>query len=270
MSNDLGIDTWICSWWGGNSWEDVTLRSTVLPVLMPSVETDPPFTFCILYESAGILGLDPEKGIEFDAPTTEKFVNDVIFIADRYFSHPAYRKIEGKPVVYLYLSRTFSGEYGDAIRRAREAVRQLGYSLYLVGDEVYWGDPDRERMATLDAVTAYNMHGPEVYADLDDYSGFLVDCDAIYKKYRSAAAELGVGFIPGFMPGFDATRTPNGAAYYVIPRKLSVESERTFLEAMEEMALRHIDPALKTLALTSFNEWHEGTQVESSKGDGSD
>lgn len=270
MSKGLGIDTWICSWWGKESWEDVTLRSTILPVLMPTEGEKENLSFCILYESAGILGLDPKKGIEFDSETTEKFVSDLVFIANRYFAHPSYRKIEGKPVVYLYLSRTFSGDYANAIRRAREAVGILGFSLYLVGDEVYWGEPDRDRMATLNAVTAYNMHGPKLYANLDDYSGFIEDCDKVYARFRSFAKQIGIGFIPGIMPGFDATGTRNGASYYVIPRKLSAHGEITFREAMEQMASHHLDPELNTLALTSFNEWHEGTQVEPSKSEGAD
>lgn len=264
MSNDLGIDTWICSWWGPESWEDTTLRSAVLPVLLPEAGHDPELTFCILYETGGILGLDPERGIEFDEASTATFVEHFRFLASRYFSHPAYRRIGGKPVVYLYLSRTFSGEYAAALAKARAAAAELGFSLFLVGDEVYWGEPDKERISRLDAVTSYNMHGPKKYAELEDYRGFVEDCGEVYRRYRDVAEELGVTFIPGVMPGFDATHTANGANYYVIPRTLSPGSSETLLGAMEAMAKPLVDPVLRTVALTTFNEWHEGTQVEPS------
>jgi hypothetical protein len=36
---------------------------------------------------------------------------------------------------------------------------------------------------------------------------------------------------------------------------------------MSEMAKKHLDPALREVTIISFNEWHEGTQIEPAKGD---
>lgn len=258
-SREFGIDSWICSWWGTDSWEDETLRRFVVPALESALANgEPTPRFCLFYESEGLLGLDPETGIEFDESTTTRFLNHFRYLADHYFSSPAYLRIEGKPVVYLYLSRAFAGGYARALLRARAVGEARGFSLFLVGDEIYWGEPDADRIAALDAITAYNLHGPEIYAGLKDWNPFIKDCDDLYRRYREVASGSGTLVIPGIIPGFD-TR----GRHYFIPRFLSPDDRSTgTLEALSRVALRHVDPRFPAVTITSFNEWHEGTQVE--------
>ena len=52
LSENYGIDNWICSWWGPNSWEDITIKDYISPRIdMHSV------AYCLFYESAGLLNL---------------------------------------------------------------------------------------------------------------------------------------------------------------------------------------------------------------------
>lgn len=265
MSHEAGIDNWICSWWGSGSREDETLRSRILPELETLGQGKPNLSFCLFYEAQGLLGLDPETGIEFDSAKVNLFAGHFRWMADHYFSHPAYYRINARPVVYLYLSRTFSGDYPRALATARAVCAARGFDVYLVGDEVYWGDPDQERLRLLDAVTPYNMHGPREFEGLRDVTPFIESCDALYARWREAAAAVGVGFIPNSMPGFDSSGVAPGA-HYVIPRRLRPDAgPLSTFEAMSKMALRHLDPGLREMTITSFNEWHEGTQIEPSK-----
>lgn len=267
FSRQLGISRWICSWWGPDSWEDETLRLHVLPELAHAAApgAEPPLTFCLFYESEGLLGLDPEAGIPFDEAKTETFAEHFRWMAEHYFSHPCCHRIDGKPVVFLYLSRAFSGHYDRALAKARAVAAARGFEIYLVGDEVYWGEPDPARLRLLDAVTAYNMHGPLEFAGLDDWTPFVEACGEVYRRWRTAAAEQGVAFIPGVLPGFDSSGTAPGA-HYSIPRRLRPGAgPASTLEAMAAMARQHLDPRLNEVALTSFNEWHEGTQLEPSR-----
>ena len=57
-------------------------------------------------------------------------------------------------------------------------------------------------------------------------------------------------------------------AHYVIPARLRPDAEplSTFM-AMSEMAKKHLDPALREVTITSFNEWQEGTRIEPARGD---
>lgn len=266
-SREFGIDNWVCSWWGPGSREDETLRRHVLPELETAGKAANPVTFCLFYEAAGLLGLDLQKGIVFDTAKTNLFASHFRFMADEYFSHPAYLRVDGKPVVYLYLSRAFNGDASRALGTARAVASARGFDLYLVGDEVYWGDPDPERLKRFEAVTSYNMHGPVQYAGLEDWTPFLKDCETVYQCWQRAAAAVGVKFIPGVMPGFDSRGT-DPTAHYPIPRQLSPGAGPvSFFEAMGEMAKRHLDSVSPEVAVTSFNEWHEGTQVEPGKGE---
>jgi hypothetical protein len=82
--------------------------------------------FCVFYETWG-LGFDSVAGCtKFDAAKTERMIRDFDNIADRCFSHPSYLRIGGKPMVVLYLTRTFTGEYEKALRRLRAAMRRRG------------------------------------------------------------------------------------------------------------------------------------------------
>ncbi|NLT71077.1 MAG: hypothetical protein GXX91_10340 [Verrucomicrobiaceae bacterium] len=267
VSRQFGIGNWICSWWGPGSWEDVTLREHLLPPLATAREAgEKPPTFCLFYEAAGLLGLDPERGIYFDEAKREDFANHFRFLTENYFSDPSYRRIDGKPVVFLYLSRAFEGDYRRALAEVRAVVRARGLELYLVGDEVYWGEPDHERIRLYDAVTPYNMHGPTGYAGLTDGTSFLADCDEVYARWSRVAQEAGVHFIPGILPGFDSGGV-DAAAHYVIPRRLRPGAgPLSTFAAMSAMAKKHLDPALREVAITSFNEWHEGTAIEPAKG----
>lgn len=260
-SREIGIDHWICSWWGPGSWEDETLLREVLPEL-----DGVPVKFCLFYEAEGLLGLDPERGIEFDERKTESFAGHFRWMAERYFAHPAYLKIEDRPVVYLYLSRAFAGNHARALARARAACSARGFDLYLVGDEVYWHEPDPGRLRLFDAVTAYNLHGPPEFADLGDWSPFIEACDGVYQRWSAACRGVGVDFIPGVMPGFDSRETEGGDRHYVIPRVLSPgQAPDSFFAAMAKMARRHLGDRRPQVAITSFNEWHEGTQIEPSR-----
>lgn len=266
LSREYGIDHWILSWWGPGSWEEKTLRRHILPELEKHNTEHPehPVTFSLFYEAGGLLGLDPERGIEFDPGRINTFVSHFRHLAGTYFDHPACRRIGGRPVVFLYLSRTFEGDFVRALAGARAAAEVRGHEVFLVGDEVYWHDPDPDRLRLYDAVTPYNLHGPTTYAEAEDWSGFLRDAEALQRRWREAALAAGVGYLPGFMPGFDSSGVAPGA-HYRIPRVMRPGAgEDSTFEAMAESAKRLVDPNLNEVVLTSFNEWHEGTQVEPS------
>lgn len=258
-SAEYGIDNWIASWWGPGSWEDEALLRHVLPALVKMAEAGQPVpTLCLMYESEGILGLDPERGIVFDAERIAAFSDHFRHLAEHYFAHPAYQRVGGRPVVYLYLSRTYTGDYARALATARAVAEARGFRVYLIGDEIYWGEPDARRIGFLDAITAYNLHGPTEWAGSVDWSGFVGACDALHARYRDAAASLGTAIVPGILPGFDT-----GGRHYTIPRVLKPGAgPDSLLEAMAAMAMRHVDDRLRHVAVTSFNEWHEGTQIE--------
>jgi hypothetical protein len=124
-----------------------------------------------------------------------------------------------------------------------------------VGDEVYWQQPDRERLRLFDAVTAYNMHRsqPDIF---EDFAGKIA---THYNLWSTAAAQQGTGFIPNVIPGFDDTAVRPEAQHPIIPR-----SQTLFTDQLESsLSLTNTPPHM--IMITSWNEWHEYTSIEPSK-----
>jgi hypothetical protein len=116
------------------------------------------------------------------------------------------------------------------------------------------------------------------YVFVDDVYGFLVGArntsfpgverlDKYYfehqRLWKQVAAEHGCGYIPSVMPGFNdrGVREPFKTP---LSRRLTPESrEGTFFEASLERAFYLVDKKVGNLLMvTTFNEWHEDTQIE--------
>lgn len=256
-SDTYGINNWICSWWGPNSYEDVTIHTKISAVIEAYHAT-----YCLFYESAGLLTVQNSQ-ISFDSANTAKLRSDFMYIANSYFPDPKYLRINGRPVVFIYLTRIFTGNYAQAFQLVRKDIQLLGYTIYLIGDEVYWGTPTTARIATLDAITGYNMHGPSQYAGYPSATNFISDVGLLYDQYSAAAKQLGVGFIPNTMAGFNDRAVRLSSNHYIIPNKFAPDSDDvSTLRQFTKMAISHTDSSLNMIAITSFNEWHEDTEIE--------
>ena len=66
------------------------------------------------------------------------FDADMISFAKDYFHNRSYLRIDGRPVVFLYLTRTLTGDVAGMIQGARTVLGRLGFNPYFIGDEVYW------------------------------------------------------------------------------------------------------------------------------------
>jgi len=242
-----GIDSFYHSWWGPDSWIDRTLSEHVLPA------TDfRTMDFAILYETTGRLDASGDT-IDLSAADREQLVADFEYLAEQYFTSPGYATIDGAVPVFFYLTRILEGDIVATFDAVRDAV---DHDLFLIGDQVYWQDPGGNQtarvMEAMDAVTAYNMH--RSVPDIDD--GFVADTLDQYETWKAAADDHDVAFIPDVIPGFDDTAVRPEEDHPVIER--DPEQFRGFVDGVQPL----LDDSLETLFVTSFNEWHEDTQVE--------
>jgi len=250
-----GIDFMVMSWWGRSSREDITLRDYILPEL-----ADTTAKFTIYYESA-MLGF--EQGmIIFDESKEEILVNDLNYIADTYFDHPNYLKINGKPVVFLYLSRIYSGNFKEAFTRVRNELSAKGYEVLLIGDEVSWGETSLSHMDFLDAVSPYIMLPRQVHPGKYPGQGdFFANLSVQVGEWEKAASKLGQFVIPNVNPGFN-NRTGSPKAFAVPRQTVEGAASTSMLEDYIRAMLQFVEPEHKMLMITSWNEWHEDTQME--------
>ncbi len=250
--NQYGIDLWVCSWWGVNSREDITIKDYIKPEL-----TANDAKFAIFYESF-ILGQPPW---EIDSNLETELINDYTYIANTYFNHPNYFKINNHPVVYIYISGLYQGDYISAFTNVRQTISNLGYDIYLVGDEINFGEPT-DHMNFLDAVTSYIILGAQDYGIDTDFFGSL---GATFSEWENEANERNLKLIPVAVPGFNNRKagqtSPNNSL--VVPRQSTEGASQTsYFEEYIKVGRPFVDSDLKLMMITSWNEWHEDTQIE--------
>lgn len=250
-----GIDFWVVSWWGPKGSTDTTFKRHILP--HPNAGR---LKFALFYESKGRFG-------SFENPDFGTLVDDFKYMAKHYFSHPHYLRIDGKPVVYLYLTRTFFRD------RGHEELRQLRAELpdvYLIGDDIF-GEAYKPEYARLwDAVTAYDVYG-QSSKGLGGTRAALSRLNANYVNARKIANSVGTGFIPAISAGYNdrAVRAGHpGRARYFEDVANSKEGD-VFRAMIREIALPNLDPRTGDIMMVnSFNEWYEDTQIEATTGTG--
>ena len=125
-ASEYGIDFFAVSWAGRGSPADRYLEAGLLAA--PNVGD---IRFAILYESLLALGHRDHR-VDFDDATTGRFVSDLDYLARRYLSHPRYLTLDGRPVLFLYVTRSWRSrggwspelaEPGDPQRRPPPAWR---------------------------------------------------------------------------------------------------------------------------------------------------
>jgi glycoprotein endo-alpha-1,2-mannosidase len=256
-SLQANIGVWITSWFGPNSREDTTLLSAVLPTIQG---TD--MKFALFYETVNRIGKD--------TPSLHRVVDDINHIIDNFTSHPNYLRINGQPVLVIYLTRTL--EQNDVLAEALLLMRSAGVKrdthFYLVGDHAFGSPPAENLLAFdyLDAVTNYDVYGllGSGYVGEEKLAMYY----AQQGEWKARAKEQNCAYLPAVTPGFNDRGVRLEVNHLPLSRKLNTGDEfGTLFRASLEHAMLQVDPdAGNFLVVTSFNEWHEDTQIEPTVG----
>jgi len=249
-SRDAGIDFWSASWWGPGSRTDVTLLNHILT--NPNLGS---LKIAILYETVG--RTDYFQDYSNLGP-------DITYLANNYFAHPNYLKIDGKPAVIVYLTRVLSScdTLQSSLVTMREAAIDAGYELYIVGDQVSGRPPASPGdIGLLDAIFNYDVFGnlrAKGYAGqvaVDRYNAGLAG-------WKALAESVGTNYAPAVSPGYNDTAARPGND--PLSRRLTQYDEfGSLFRAMLRGAKTLTDPDIGHMILvTSWNEWHEDTQIE--------
>ena len=148
-SAQANVRLWVTSWWGAGSREDNTTKNVILPH-----QALGDHKIALFYETTGRIR-------EKDGYSTDNVIPDITYICQTYFQHPNYFRIDGRPVLFVYLTRLLErlGLLDDVVRDMQRTARKEGYDIYIVGDQVFRDAPENESVlppfALLDAVTKY-------------------------------------------------------------------------------------------------------------------
>jgi hypothetical protein len=191
----------------------------------------------------------------------------------KYFSHPSYYKIDGKPVFMLYDVANFImglgtiNEAKDAIAYFREEVKKAGYpDVYI--QTVAWSDraahftgldstvSDTEACKQLgaDAITHYQW---VAFANPDrDYSEWAKDAKKEYEKMD----KKGVVYFPNVSLGWDNNPRFIDFRPGVVKNATPDEIEKAFKMAKEYVDTHDLPAPLITV--NSWNEWTETSYLQ--------
>ena len=289
-AKEAGIDFFVINWYDSHSWDDITLREYYL-----SEQPTPEIKFCLHYDSSLALNVF-RNPVSYDfnnkySPSKtkgEKFLEDFEYLSETYFNHPQYLKINNRPLVIIYNVSLFKN-ISEYFKKLQVNMEKRGISLFLIADIISWAGPKLSKsnlkfiwqtspqetyrvfsqvMSRLflknsakniflnkyfDGITGYNMYS------VNRTSNFLRNLDKVYQKFYSYARSHNLCFIPTVIPGYN-DRNLRGLNRPILERK-----EGKFYEDFWGIAQKYLDPSLKIALITSFNEWHEGTEIESSK-----
>ncbi len=258
QSMQAGLDFWAVSWWGPQSLTDNVFKDAVLK--HPEAGK---LKYAVLYESTGRLG-------SFSKPSYRNWISDLKYIKETYFNNPCYLTIDGRPVVFFYLSREYFRNKGqEALAQMRKEIPEL----YLIGDDVFFAGGASEEYkpewaANFDAVTVYDVYGQSIgrYGNTQKAVEILA---ANYRQAKQAANSVGVGFVPTIAPGYNDTAVRKGhpgRARYFADADDCKEGE-VFRQMIRKAALPNADVRCgRIIMITSFNEWFEDSQIEATAG----
>jgi len=255
----LGIHHFYCAYTPGTQDGGITAADKRVETLINnSLIGD--IKFAMLYETGERLAGETEdlSKVNLNEPSTFSTIqSDFAHIAKKYFSHPSYLIVDGRPVVYIYATGAIKSDIVAPFAKLRQYLKDLGFEPYLIGDEIEirWGERiNSNRLKAFDAVTGYTLPPTGNYVDRSPSA-----VRAEYSRWQSAAHSVGVEIVPSVSPGFDDRYLVQigyrAKSYGYVPR--SIEYFKTNLQIAKEF----VDKS-KLLKISTWNEWEENTNIE--------
>ena len=223
-----GIDAFIVSWWGHGDYTDRAMEKILNSCLRHGLSA------CIYYETV------PKPR------TPQTAADDIIKVLNKYGKHPAHLKINGKPVVFVY-GRTIQQLGLKRWLRVIEIVNEkYEGGVTAIGDQF-----SHDSARIFDGVHTYNTAGSlrgMTPADVRKWAA------GKYKSWVQLADQAGKISALTVIPGYDDRKIRKPG--------LAVGRYDTELYRVQWEEAIKADP--HWILITSFNEWHEGSEIEPS------
>ena len=149
---EANIDGPIVSWWGpGRRFESDRCMSGILEAAQRHHRV------VSAYLEAVTAGISVESRVS-------RAVEETVFLVQQYGKHPAWLKVDGRPVIFVYGRAIGELQPVERWRAVREQVqKQTGVNPYLVGDEI-----SLDAAEVFDAIHTYNTAGMLAGKSIDE------------------------------------------------------------------------------------------------------
>jgi glycoprotein endo-alpha-1,2-mannosidase len=221
-----GIGVVAFSWWGEGSFSDKSVQSYL--------------------DMAQRHGLKIAFHIEPIYKTVEEFKAHLAYIVANYLEHPAFYKIDDKPFYYIYDAYKLNYRMWNSMLNpeSETTIRNSPLDAIFVSTWTLRKDGEFAMVSGLDGV--YTYYGSDGYAFGSTTSN--------WEKMAAYAEENKLIFIPCVGPGYKDTR--------IRPWNEKTSRSRENGSYYEKMFMNAVHTQPEFIGITSFNEWHEGTQIE--------
>ncbi len=227
-AREAGVDGFIVSWWGHGDYTD-----TAMPVILREAVQEG-LSISAYYESV-------------PAPhTAASAAEDIKRLLRKYSGHPAWLKVNNRPVLFIYGRAVNELGLDGWLDVQTRLQTEISPRPLLIGDQL-----DAMAALTFDGIHTYNPA-----AQLGDRSPEKVAewAGKTYPKWIQLAEEANRISTVTIIPGYDDTkiRTPG--------LKVDRHNGATYRQQWKQLTQAPPDWVL----ITSFNEWHEGSEIEPS------
>lgn len=289
-AHQAGIDTLISSWWGPHSYEDQSLAGLVSQIdalhqaravggdVRASVYLE---TWALFYggQLQPSFFTDPANfSPDSRAQIRQKAADWLAYIITTYGRDPAFEHIEkhGKtvPVIFIYTAALFEPVEWQAI--FAQVQQATGVDAFYQGD-VEGADFQAQAQA-FDGLHVYTPVPLTPEGDLSFAARVLnpqgsvtnpaspatdpVTVGADYQAWATEARALGRSWAATVIPGFDDRRVRNPS--FVVSRDHGPPGTPLYQRTYDYFWGQALRSRPDWVLITSFNEWHEGTEIEPS------
>lgn len=227
-ANAAGIDGFIVSWWGHNDYTDRAMAKILDGCQRHGLSA------CIYYETV------PRPR------TAETAAEDIVRVLNKYGKHPAHLKVNGKPVVFVYgraLNELGLTAWLDAVKLINQKY-QGGFTA--MGDQFSYG-----AARIFDGLHTYNTAGKLRGMEPAAARKWAAQTYPTWVQLTDEAGKISAITV---IPGYDDTKI----------RKPGLAVKRYDGELYRVQWEEAIKADPRWVLVTSFNEWHEGSEIEPS------
>ena len=253
-SREASINLWVTGWRGPDTKEDRTIRDDIMK--HPNL---PGTKIALLYQTNTRIDLRGDSSLD-------SIYSDVEYIARTYFDNPNYLRLDGRPVLYLYLSRVLHGNF--ILEQVVELMRQAaadngGHDVYIIGDQAFGEAPrpgvSYDPFELLDSVTNYDVYGDIRRVGYAQQDGVVEYTDKQRRWHDAALASANCDFIPSVTPGFN-----DGPNHSPLSRQVheSADPGSLFRRLLDNALDLAGSSHSRMVMITSWNGFHDDTQIE--------